>query len=126
MVLGKKGFTLAEVLIALGIVGVIAATVLPGLVDNSKKSKNAAVLGRVVVAVEAGAQNYIQAKNDESTDGSYVQDLLGIGSDYKDDDLAKYIGFNFIEKVGANHSVIRFATSWATKPENVDRLIAEL
>lgn len=92
MFLRKKGFTLAEVLVALGIVGVIAATVLPGLVDNSKKSKNAAVLGRVVVAVEAGAQNYIQAKNDESTDGSYVQDLLGIGSDYKDDDLAKYIG----------------------------------
>lgn len=92
MVLGKKGFTLAEILIAMGIIGIISAMVIPGLVNNTVKSQNAAILGRVVTAIEIGAQKYIQAKNDEITDGSYVQDLSGIGSDYKDDDLAKYIG----------------------------------
>ena len=46
--------------------------------------------------------------------------------DSKVAELAKYVGFNFIEKVGANHSVVRFATSWATTDEQVDELLSHL
>lgn len=44
----KKGFTLAEVLITLGIVGVVAALVIPGLVNDHQNKTNAA---RLAVAV---------------------------------------------------------------------------
>ena len=33
----KKGFTLAEVLITLGIIGVVAALTIPGLIANHRK-----------------------------------------------------------------------------------------
>lgn len=36
----KKSFTLAEVLITLGIIGVVAAMTLPSLIGNYKKNRN--------------------------------------------------------------------------------------
>ncbi|MGI6108391.1 MAG: threonine aldolase family protein [Eubacteriaceae bacterium] len=36
--------------------------------------------------------------------------------------LAKQAGFNFMEKLDDDHTVIRFATSWATTSESVDQL----
>ncbi|MBR1543631.1 MAG: low specificity L-threonine aldolase [Muribaculaceae bacterium] len=41
-------------------------------------------------------------------------------------ELSKKIGFNPQEAVGKNHTVIRFATSWATTDEQIDKLIALL
>ena len=41
-------------------------------------------------------------------------------------ELSKKIGFNPQEAVGKNHTVIRFATSWATTDEQIDTLIAML
>lgn len=35
----KKGFTLAEVLITLGIIGVVAALTLPSLITNYRKKE---------------------------------------------------------------------------------------
>ena len=40
----KKGFTLAEVLITLGIIGIVAALTLPSLVSNYRKKVTAAKL----------------------------------------------------------------------------------
>lgn len=40
--------------------------------------------------------------------------------------LAKDVKVSFWEKADATHTVVRFATSWATTPENVDALIALL
>ena len=37
--INKKGFTLAEVLITLGIIGVIAALTMPAVVGNYKKQQ---------------------------------------------------------------------------------------
>jgi threonine aldolase len=37
-------------------------------------------------------------------------------------DLQKNLSFSFWEKADANHSVVRFATSWATLEENVEAL----
>lgn len=39
------------------------------------------------------------------------------------DQLSKEFRFNLQEKVNEDHSAIRFVTSWATKEENVDKLI---
>lgn len=44
----KQGFTLAEVLITLGIVGVVAALTAPALVMSSRNEANAARLSTVV------------------------------------------------------------------------------
>ena len=58
---------------------------------------------------------------DSTTNQQFV-----VFEDSKVAELAKYVGFNFIEKVGANHSVVRFATSWATTDEQVDELLSHL
>ena len=44
----KRGFTLAEILIALGVVGIIAAISIPGLVTESKKKVWASSLSTAV------------------------------------------------------------------------------
>lgn len=40
--------------------------------------------------------------------------------------LAKKVKFSFWENYDANHTIIRFVTSWATKMEDIDKLIALL
>lgn len=40
----------------------------------------------------------------------------------KMDELLKKVKFSFWEKYDKNHTVVRFATSWATKMENVEKL----
>ena len=41
----------------------------------------------------------------------------------KMDELAKNVVFSFWETLDANHTVVRFATSWATQPEAIDQLL---
>jgi len=41
-------------------------------------------------------------------------------------ELKKNVGFGFWEKYDDNHTVIRFATSWATTKEQIDKLISLL
>lgn len=40
--------------------------------------------------------------------------------------LAHEVGFNIIEKTDDTHTVVRFATSWATTPEQVEELLSHL
>ena len=44
----------------------------------------------------------------------------------KMNELSKYVRFSFWEKHNDSHTVVRFATSWATKREDVESLIALL
>ncbi|MCM1339264.1 MAG: type II secretion system GspH family protein [Muribaculaceae bacterium] len=44
----KKGFTLAEVLITLGIIGVVAAMTIPNLITNQQKKTNVTKLQRAI------------------------------------------------------------------------------
>jgi len=39
------------------------------------------------------------------------------------EELSKRVVFSFWEKYDENHTVIRFATSWATKKEDVIKLM---
>lgn len=42
------------------------------------------------------------------------------------EELQKHVAMSFWEKAGDNHTVVRFATSWATTRENVQKLISVL
>ena len=71
----KSGFTLAEILIALTVVGVLAALTIPGLVRDVQKNQAGAILGKSVEQLETGFQNVIQTANDHYSDGSYAETL---------------------------------------------------
>ena len=62
----KFGFTLAEVLITLGIVGVVAALTTPALVLNSRNEQNAAKLAVVVSNLENAFTNAIASESVEN------------------------------------------------------------
>ena len=55
----KKGFTLAEVLITLGVIGVVAALTLPGIMQSYQKKVYVAQLQRVFNEVANGARSYM-------------------------------------------------------------------
>ena len=77
MIKFKKAFTLAEILIALGIVGVVAAIVIPLVSQSVQKNQSGATLGRAVQQIEIGCQNLIQVGNSRSTNGSITDVLSG-------------------------------------------------
>ena len=54
---------------------------------------------------------------------SPTNQLFPIISKEKIEELKKEVGFEFWEEYDENHDVIRFVTSWATKEEDVERLI---
>ena len=41
-------------------------------------------------------------------------------------ELSRHVSFSFWEKRDETHTVVRFATSWATRMEDVEALIALL
>lgn len=74
----KKGFTLAEVLITLGIIGVVAAMTLPALVQKNKKLEATARLKKFVSTME---QAILFAENENGTRAYQWTDI----DEYKDD-----------------------------------------
>ena len=76
----KSAFTLAEAMIAMGIIGIVAAVTIPQVVQNTLKNQAGAILGRTVEQIELGCQNIIQKANDNITveDGGYYEGLEGI------------------------------------------------
>lgn len=74
----KKGYTLAEVLICIAIVGVVAALTLPQLVNKTNKSTLGATLARTVELTQTGMTNIIQEANRNSEDGNAVVGLSAI------------------------------------------------
>ena len=71
----QNGFTLAEILVSLTVVGVLAALTIPGLVKNVQKEQAGSVLGKSVEQLEVGFQNIIQTANDNFEDSSYAETL---------------------------------------------------
>lgn len=66
----KRGFTLAEVLITLGIVGVVAALTAPALVMSSRNEANAAKLSVVVSNLENAFQSAIAQQGADNLYGT--------------------------------------------------------
>ena len=106
----NTGFTLMEVLMALAIVGIVAAVVAPRLVNNLHESYTGAVLAKVVRQLENGCQKIIAEANANSADGSTIEtlDAIKVGdithidvdgvsdSDPLDENLAQ-VGYTFMD-----------------------------
>ena len=91
----KHGFTLAEVLVTLAIIGVVASIVMPMTINNTKKNQTGAILGRAVEQFELGCQNYVQdqnIKNMEAGSVSYSTMLYPSDKDITISKLLKYVG----------------------------------
>lgn len=67
----KKGFTLAEVLITLGIIGIIAALTIPSIIEGYKKKETEAKLKKVYSSLG----QYIQKA--ETDNGSFCNWVMG-------------------------------------------------
>ena len=52
--------------------------------------------------------------------------IFPIMEDTKLEELGETFGFSYQQRVDETHSAVRFCTSWATKEENIDALIAAL
>ena len=72
----NKGFTLVELLLVMTVIGVIAALVLPYLINSIGTKKIGPTVGKVVEQIELGNQNFIQAQNDLSADTGEYGDKL--------------------------------------------------
>ena len=74
----KRGFTLAEVLITLGIVGVVAALTAPALVMSSRNEANAARLSTVVSNMENAFQTAIAQEGADNLYGTSLWDFNNV------------------------------------------------
>ena len=76
----KKGFTLAEVLITLGVIGVVAALTLPNLLQNHQKKVFVTQLQRTVNLISNSATALMGDNNAASLSDSY---LVAVNNDFK-------------------------------------------
>ena len=74
----KKGFTLTEVLIALLILGIISAILMPVVVNDVQKKQSVSTLARIIGQIENGNQDLIQYVNSQSIDGSITDNLATV------------------------------------------------
>jgi len=78
----KKGFTLAEVLITLGVVGIVAVLTVPAVMKNYRNRMYVAQLKKVSAQLSDAAQAMM---NDEHTD-SFYETKITMTSDCKDEE----------------------------------------
>ena len=62
----KFGFTLAEVLVAMGILGVIGAMLIPQVVSDTQKNEAGILLGNASEQISLGIKNIIQHANEQA------------------------------------------------------------
>lgn len=55
----KKGFTLAEILISMGVIGVVSAMVIPKVTTNVEKNETGLKVAKTVEQVEVACRNYL-------------------------------------------------------------------
>lgn len=78
----KLGFTIAEVSTALALVGIVAAVVMPLVVNSMQKQQAGPILAKAVQQIELGCMNMIQIANSNVVDGSQGS-LLGDFKQYE-------------------------------------------
>lgn len=89
----KQGFTLMEVLITLGIVGVVSALTIPALVTSTKNKANAAKLSSAVLNIENAFTNAITQEGAENLYGTRMWSENRINATEGDKDM-------FVERIG--------------------------
>ncbi len=88
----KHGFTLAEVLITLGVIGVVATLTLPNVMASYAKRSQVAQLQRSVNAVTNAAQNYLLENNADSLNDIYFD---------TDKFISEYLGAAHVGNLGS-------------------------
>ena len=96
----KRGFTLAEVLIVLGIIGVVAALTIPNFIKNYKDKELSTRLAKFQSTMEKTATEYSIStergfKNDTGSAFDFIRDVQYIGEFIESSTLYK-------QKVGAS------------------------
>ena len=81
---GSKAFTLAEVLITLGIIGVVAALTMPSLVANYQKKQTVAKLKKVYSTI---AQAYEMSKNENGPSVDWIDTSTTVNTE----NVKKYV-----------------------------------
>ena len=100
----KRGFTLAEVLIAMALVGVISALTLPTFISNSRNKANAAKLSSTVNAVETAFQSMMASQaEDDFSQTTFGQDKTGAS-------LGDFLKLNGGDK-GLTYADFRYASN---------------
>lgn len=104
----KSAFTLAEVLITLGIIGVVAALTLPSLITNYRKKQTVAQLKKVYSELSQAAQMSVVQNGDmknwdysltgEEFFNTYLSNFIKMGSQNVED--AKKAGVVYIRASG--------------------------
>lgn len=85
-----NGFTLAEVLITLGIIGIVAALTMPALIANSKKTEYSSKLKKFYSVMN---QAILMSEQDNGEAGEWLKEG-GIEGDIKDEDNNPDFGKN--------------------------------
>ena len=101
MEIHKKGFTLAEVLVTLGIVSIVAALTIPQIAGNTEKRKNAAMFGKIYQTIEAKAKQYLFRC---SADGVLYSNIADTDANWQERLLSLNTGLGMTLIPGANDS----------------------
>ena len=101
----KSGFTLAEILITLAIVGIVAALVIPALATKASRNTEASKLSSIVADLENAFSDIMTDTdtNDIFADGVLTSDNLREHLNYKTGGLLTSLGyayFNPFDKIG--------------------------
>ena len=100
----KHGFTLAEVLVTLGIIGVVAALTTPALIQNVGNAKVGPKLQKAVATFETASEMMLTEQNSNS--------LLGVASSTIDlaKALGQYMKINATDGKDAKGNMITYKT----------------
>ena len=97
----KIGFTLAEVLITLGIVGVVAALTAPALVQNAATAQTGPKLAKAVSTLEVANQNFLTQMSADTlaAAGAYTGDSKKSAINYIKN-LSNYMKISYYDETG--------------------------
>ena len=111
--LKRQAFTLAEVLIILGIIGVVAALTLPALINNYEKSVVETRMQKFYTNINAALKLSI-VENGDMVDWTFPQDY------YDADGSEKFFNTYLKNNLQYLKTVSRVTTSWPTNGIEVD------
>jgi len=78
----KNGFTLAEVLIALGIVSIIGALTMPQITTNAERRKSGTILSRIYTQFENASIQLISNYNHNESNGLFTDKIALTGNNW--------------------------------------------
>ncbi len=108
MINRKIAFTLAEVLITLGIIGIVAALTIPTLMAKTKKQQTTVALKKFYSTMQQ-AIKLSELDNGEVEDWEYDNSKPNAGRTFFNTYLAKYMQFVKTEDNGSNNYNVYFA-----------------